>query len=178
MKYILDSNIFIEAKNHAYGMSFHPGFWKFLEIGIVNGNILLLDAVWDELTHFSEDELAVWAQSLKIFVTPAKTKPEILARFQEASEFVINNKRWTKRVNEFLSGADLWVIATAMADKKHIAIVTNEQPDINNNCQTPKIPAVARCLGCESMGLWSFLREVLPTFVLEPSSVVFGQTVR
>ena len=40
MAYLLDANIFIQAKNLHYGMDFCPAFWDFLIKVILNKNYL------------------------------------------------------------------------------------------------------------------------------------------
>lgn len=40
-KYILDANVFITSKNSYYDPQFHPGFWKFLDLGINNGTFIV-----------------------------------------------------------------------------------------------------------------------------------------
>lgn len=142
------------------------------------GDIFPLDAVREELTLRSTDELAVWLQKSQRLVKQAKNDPLVFVKYQEASNFVLNNhQRWTKNVNSFLTGADLWIISFAMTDKNKYLIVTDEKPDVNQNCKTPKIPAVAKHLGCHSVGLWTFLREVKPKFILDSASTVFDRSI-
>lgn len=39
MKYLLDTNIFIESKNRYYGFDIAPGFWEWLNRAMTNGDI-------------------------------------------------------------------------------------------------------------------------------------------
>jgi hypothetical protein len=39
MAYLLDANIFIEAKNHHYGFDLCPGFWDWLKLSNTIGPV-------------------------------------------------------------------------------------------------------------------------------------------
>jgi len=49
MPYLLDSNVFIEAKNKYYQFSLCPGFWDWLIRENANGKIFSHDGVLNEL---------------------------------------------------------------------------------------------------------------------------------
>ena len=59
--FLLDSNIFIEAKDRYYGFDFAPGFWDWLDILFQSDQIRSIDAVRDELNE-RNDELALWVR--------------------------------------------------------------------------------------------------------------------
>src|SRR6516162_5390261 len=62
MPYLLDSNVFIEAKNKYYQFSLCPGFWDWLIRENANGKIFSHDSVLSELARFGDD-LSQWAGS-------------------------------------------------------------------------------------------------------------------
>jgi hypothetical protein len=62
MPYLLDSNVFIEAKNRYYGLDFCPAFWEWLLHENAAGTVLSIEKVGDEL-EAGEDELADWAEA-------------------------------------------------------------------------------------------------------------------
>ncbi|MDR1451520.1 MAG: DUF4411 family protein [Helicobacteraceae bacterium] len=45
--YVLDTNVFIQAKNRYYGMDFCPAFWDFLNTHISNGDFIVIDSVYE-----------------------------------------------------------------------------------------------------------------------------------
>lgn len=49
MKYLLDTNIFIQAKNLHYGLDFCPAFWEWLILKNKEGIIYSIDKVYDEI---------------------------------------------------------------------------------------------------------------------------------
>ena len=61
MIYLLDTNVFIEAKNRYYRPSLCPGFWKLLRQQSNKG--LSIDMVKNELLA-GEDDLAEWVRKL------------------------------------------------------------------------------------------------------------------
>jgi hypothetical protein len=60
MAYLLDANVFIEAKRRHYGMDFCPAFWEWLIEQNETGRVFSIEKVGDEL-RASRDELTEWA---------------------------------------------------------------------------------------------------------------------
>lgn len=60
MGYLLDANVFIQAKNLHYGLDFCPAFWQWLERGNAAGRVFSIERVGHEL-EAGGDELATWA---------------------------------------------------------------------------------------------------------------------
>src|SRR4051794_17056306 len=60
--YLLDANVFIQAKNGPYGMDFAPGFWSWIEQAHANGRVFTVAKVVDELKD-GGDELADWVKA-------------------------------------------------------------------------------------------------------------------
>lgn len=56
MAYVLDSNVFIEAKNRYYAFDICPGFWDWLHAAHESGQVFSIEAVKQELTS-RDDEL-------------------------------------------------------------------------------------------------------------------------
>src|SRR5438067_1590972 len=61
MTYVLDANVFIEAKNHYYGFDIVPAFWDWLIAANGSGTVFSVQKVADELLGYG-DELSGWAQ--------------------------------------------------------------------------------------------------------------------
>jgi hypothetical protein len=79
MLYLLDSNIFIQAKNLHYGMDFCPAFWDWLIDQNARGRVHSIEKVADELAAGS-DELSTWAHSRcePFFLSPDESMLEAL----------------------------------------------------------------------------------------------------
>lgn len=58
--YLLDANIFIQAKNLHYGFDFCPAFWDWLVVQNEASKVASIEKVGDEL-RAGNDALATWA---------------------------------------------------------------------------------------------------------------------
>jgi hypothetical protein len=71
MAYLLDANVFIQAKNLHYGFDFCPALWDWLLRQNAAGRVVSIEKVGDELQS-GADELATWAaeQGAGFFLPP------------------------------------------------------------------------------------------------------------
>lgn len=60
MAYLLDANVFIQAKNLHYGFDFCPAFWDWTVREHAHGKVYSVSQVGDELLA-GDDELSEWA---------------------------------------------------------------------------------------------------------------------
>jgi hypothetical protein len=77
--YLLDANVFIQAKNLHYGLDFCPAFWDWLEEAHAAGVVYSVESVRAELTA-GNDDLATWVRqrSGSFFLAPnAATVPSL-----------------------------------------------------------------------------------------------------
>lgn len=74
MAYLLDANVFIQAKNLHYGFDFCPGFWDWIDTENQKGNIFSIEKIRDELLA-GHDELTEWAKAktTEFFLPPTPT---------------------------------------------------------------------------------------------------------
>ncbi len=71
MAYLLDANVFIQAKRLHYGLDFCPAFWRWLVAENAAGRVVSIDKVSDEI-EAGGDELWDWAKALgKQFFLPS-----------------------------------------------------------------------------------------------------------
>lgn len=59
--YLLDANVFIQAKNLHYGFEFCPAFWEWIDRANAAGAVFSIERVGDEI-RAGDDELAEWAR--------------------------------------------------------------------------------------------------------------------
>jgi len=105
MRYCLDSNTLIEAKNIHYGMSFCPAFWDMIDLQSKTKAIFSIEQVCDELIT-GNDELANWVKKRKhssLFIDTEDEATQLV--FQEIAEYAIANFA-AEQASHFLSGAD------------------------------------------------------------------------
>jgi hypothetical protein len=62
MPYLLDANVFIQAKNLHYGLDFCPAFWDWLTANNGAGHVFSIEKVADEIAAGADDLYACAAQ--------------------------------------------------------------------------------------------------------------------
>ena len=163
MAYILDSDVFIAAKNQYYGLDFAPAFWKFLIRENDEGRIFSVEKVRNEL-EAGNDELCVWSMGRgnEFFLPSADNVTN--ARERVADWVRAPEQRYTpEAVANFLDVADLHLISYALA--LNYSVVTLEKAA--NTQMKVKIPNVCNGLNIECIDTFQMLRREQPRFVLE-----------
>jgi hypothetical protein len=160
MPYLLDSNIFIEAKNRYYGFDFCPAFWDWLAESHDRGIILSIEKVGDELKA-GHDALAAWASNQKssFFVAPDN---EVLEALGHVAAWVADEPYEPAAKSEFLDIADYFLVAHALAHG--LTIVTHERAD--GSKKRIKIPAACIPLRIKFVTPFEMLRSERAKFVL------------
>ena len=161
MSYLLDANVFIQAKNLHYGMDFCPAFWQWLIDNNNTNRVFSIDKVADEIAA-GEDELRDWARHHggDLFL---KTTPQIAMEFGTVSEWTTQQQYEPAAIHTFLQVADFYLVAHALAGG-HI-LVTHEVP--SNSTKRIKIPNACIGLGIHYMTPYAMLRLERVRFVLE-----------
>lgn len=162
MAYLIDSNIFIDAKNRYYHPQVCPGFWDWLVQANKQGKVFSIREVKDELTGDSEDELAQWAAELgDDFFLPVDE--DDLVSLGEVAAWVDQNQQYRDAAKStFLASADYYLVAQALA--REYTVVTHELP---SNQQTKiKIPNACVAHGVAYTTPWHMLRKQGACFVL------------
>jgi len=86
-RYLLDSNVFIEASRRYYSFNFGLQFWEFLEMQANLGTIFSIDKVLNEINEGDKkDPLRIWANK-KFKEYFLSTKDE---KVLEQYNFIIN----------------------------------------------------------------------------------------
>ena len=161
MAYLLDANIFIQAKNLHYGMDFCPAFWDWLIKNNSQKKLFSIEKVCDELKAM-KDDLSEWAtqRGKNFFLKPDELVLEALI---EVSHWINKRDYETGAKSIFLQGADYYLIAQAKAKK--YTIVTHEVTA--NTKKKIKIPNV--CIGpkIKCMTPYEMLRKERARFILK-----------
>mgnify|MGYP006147058027 CR=1 FL=1 len=113
MAYLIDANVFIQAKNLHYGFDFCLAFWDWLMEGNAAGRVFSIDKVGDELAA-GADELATWSadRGEGFFLPPDDPVFPALTR---VSTWATTQGYDPAAVNTFLQVADYWLVAHALA---------------------------------------------------------------
>jgi hypothetical protein len=160
--YLLDSDIFIQAKNLHYGIDFCPAFWEWLIIENQNRNVFSIEKVLDELES-GGDELADWAKDRGdgFFLNPDQN---MIASLGVVSEWVEDQDYSASAKGTFFQVADYYLIS--YAHSHDLTAVTHEVPSDSYN--KIKIPNVCIGLGVKCMTPFQMLRKERARFILGP----------
>ena len=164
MSYLLDANIFIEAKNRHYGFDFCPAFWEWLVERNISQRVFSIDKVANEIAK-GNDDLKAWAQkrSAGFFLM---TGTNATAQFCKVSEWANSQNYEQGAINTFLQSADYYLVAHALAGD--FVVVTHEVRANSNN--KIKLPNVCAGLGLRCMNPYKMLRREKARFVLGGSA--------
>lgn len=99
MKYLLDANVFIQAKNLHYGLDFCPAFWDWVDEKSRAGLVSSIDKVEDELIDYG-DELSDWvkARHESLFIGTGASQA---TRLTDVSNWSMSQNYQQAAINEF-----------------------------------------------------------------------------
>lgn len=160
MAYLLDTNVFVEAKNRHYGFDFCPAFWEWIASANGNGRVFSIEQVRGEILR-REDELADWAAERGGGFFLSST-PESSAAHARVNRWVNENGYRRMAIDAFARVADSHLIAHAVAMGRRI--VTREISSASR--KKVKIPDVCVGLGIECLTPFEMLRRESARFVL------------
>lgn len=163
MAYLLDANVFIQAKNFHYGFDFCPAFWVWLIEKNASNLVYSIEKVGDEL-RAGRDDLSTWAdqQGSNFFLTPDAS---VIQFFSQVSAWASTQQYNPAAVSTFLQVADFYLVAYALAYKH--TVVTHEKVDNSQN--RIKIPSACIALNIRCINPFEMLRYEHARFVLAPN---------
>ncbi len=160
MSYLLDANVFIQAKNLHYGLDFCPAFWDWIIESNAAGRVFSIEKVGDEL-EAGADELTEWASKLgqTFFLRP---DAPVVPALGTVGSWAMEQSYDPAAVSTFLQIADYYLVAHALAHGH--TVVTHEKPD--NSTKRIKIPVACIGLGIKCVTPYEMLRRERARFVL------------
>lgn len=164
MSYLLDANVFIQAKNLHYGFDFCPAFWEWMIQANATGSVFSIEKVGDELDA-GGDELTDWASERgnSFFLKPDDA---IFPAFTKVSAWAAGQKYEPAAVSTFMQKADFYLVAHALAHS-HV-VVTHEKPA--SSTKIIKIPNACISLGVKCITPYEMLRSERARFILGPKT--------
>jgi hypothetical protein len=127
--YILDSDVFITAKNSYYSFTICPGFWDSLIHHYEEGNVFSVDKVKGELlAGRPTEDLVKWVKSdLPAGFFIGTDDESVISAYEQIMLWVQRNPQYFDQAKaKFATEADGWLVAYAIAH--NTTVVTNEQP--------------------------------------------------
>lgn len=163
MAYLLDANVFIQAKNLHYGMDFCPAFWDWLIAQNGVGHVFSIEKVGDEL-YAGADELSSWAaeRGAEFFLAPDAA---MLPALGTVSAWATGQGYEPAAVNTFLQVADYYLVAHALAHGHVVVTLEKAAPSLRRI----KIPTACIGLSVKCMTPFEMLRLEGARFVLGPT---------
>ncbi len=160
MPYLLDADVFIQAKNLHYGLDFCPAFWDWLIAGNRSGLVFSIERVGDEI-NAGADTLAAWARlrGPNFFLRPDAA---MLPALRQVSNWATSQRYDAAAVNTFLQVADYYLVAHALA-RGH-TVVTHEIA--STSTKKIKIPDACIGMGVKCVTPFEMLRSERARFVL------------
>lgn len=160
MAYLLDANVFIQAKNLHYGLDFCPAFWDWLIAENKAKKVFSIEKVDDEIQAIA-DELSVWAadRGEDFFLKP---DTKLLRSLSVVSGWATSQSYEPAAVNTFLLVADYYLVGYALADG--YTVVTHEKA--STSTKKIKIPDACIGLGIKCVTPYEMLRTERARFIL------------
>jgi len=144
MAYLLDSDVFIQAKNLHYRFKVCPGFWEWLDDANSKNIIMSIKEVRKELLEY-KDLLSLWVKARKkMFVETEDDKT--FDSCKSLAAWVNENYNQAAQA-KFLADADFVLVAYAHAYNH--TVVTHEIPGygfdvkIPNACKWMEVPVIS-----------------------------------
>lgn len=161
MPYLLDADIFIQAKNLHYGFDFCPAFWEWLIAHNNAGVVYSVEKVETDIIG-AADELSDWATARGpgFFLRP---DPAVLPALGRVSAWATGQLYAAAAVNTFLQVSDYYLVSQALAAGH--TVVTHEK-SAPNAIKRIMIPDACLGVGVRCMTPFEMLRVERARFVL------------
>jgi hypothetical protein len=160
--YVLDANVFIEAKRRYYAFDLCPGFWESLIWHHGRSRVYSIDRVKAELM-LGGDDLTEWVKKAISRDCFLPTDDQIVQRwFAQMVEWVQAEQQYLLQAKtDFAMKADGWLIALAKA--KGSVLVTHEDLAPEAKRKVP-IPNVCEKFNVPYVDTFQMLRELATSF--------------
>ncbi|MCE9679203.1 DUF4411 family protein [Shewanella sp. AS1] len=161
MKYLLDANTYIQAKNQYYGMDICPAYWDWLDKQFANGIVGSIAMIGRELKD-GNDDLAEWVKLRPGHFMSNDDSATQAVFAQIVSQVMAGSYNQANRDN-FLAKGDPWIIAKA---KVLDATVVSHESLIVEGTKKVKVPNICAEFSVPCIDTFTLLRELQASFKL------------
>ena len=160
MAYLIDSNVFIDAKNRYYGFELCPGFWDWLLSVHERGRLFSIEQVGWEIRD-GGDDLTEWTaeRAPGLF---APSTPAVRTALRQVNDWAAGQDYKAAAVRDFAGSADCYLVAHGLAGRH--SVVTLETSSRSRT--RVKIPDVCAAFDVECIDTFEMLRRENARFVL------------
>lgn len=162
--FLLDSDVFIAAKNSYYAFAICPGFWKSLIHHHEKKRVFSIDQVRREiLAGRGDEDLVQWAKNEPPEEFFLATDSEVITNaFAEVMLWAQRSTQYTEQAKaKFATEADGWLVAYAKVHKG--IVVTNEQPRPDSRSRI-LLPDVCAAFAMQPQNTFTMLKELRVRF--------------
>ena len=152
--YWIDSNVFIEAQADLFPFKIVPGFWKHLDDKLADKTLRSSEMVYKELVSYGDD-LSKWIKIRKQNGVCVPITSDVENNYQKIADYV-HATYDDANANEFLRGADGWIIAHAMATE---GVVVSQESQKHPDAKKARIPDVCDHFDVKCIKVMDMLKE-------------------
>ena len=169
-QYLLDTNVFLQAKFLFYRFDFCQGFWHWLEAAHANKLIFSIKKVKRELQNGDKgDQARKWAEAMpSSFFLDDISDPEVMSRYGKVITWSTKSAQYHQAAkDEFASAhiADAFLVASAMRHGFKIVSQEKQSPDSKKKIF---LPDAAKAMGVKSIQIFDLLSaHAEPTFLMK-----------
>lgn len=159
LKYVLDSNVLIEASRRYYSFEFAKPFWDSLCDHGKQGVICSIDKVYDEIKN-GDDALKEWAINDFHSCFQSTQQGDVLSAYARIVQWAQGQPQFLQRAKDVFmedKNADTWVLAFALA--KSVTVVTHEVFSAEAQKRIP-IPNVCQAFSIECCDTFALLKAL------------------
>lgn len=159
-RYLIDSNVFIQAKNFHYRFGFCQGFWQGLTEAHQAGLVFSIDKVRQEINDGNKnDPVRLWADALPSgFFIPDIHDNAIMQAYRQVMQWNVYNHYLPQAKDEFarFDKADAFLIAAA---KTHDFIIVTHEVSRPDSKKRIMIPDAANQFDIKSIMIYDLLSQ-------------------
>lgn len=164
--YVLDSDVFIAAKNSYYAFEICPGFWDSLIYHHDKGDLCSIDRVRAELlAGRPTEDLVQWVRNrLPLEFFKGTDDAAVVSNYERIMLWVQRSAQYFDQAKaKFATEADGWLVAYAMVHGA--TVITNEQPRPQSRNRI-LLPDVCAEFNVTYKDTFSMLKDLAVRFVL------------
>lgn len=159
--YLIDADVFVQAKNLHYRFEFCGGFWHWIETAHSAGLVYSVQKVRGELVAGKKGDAArTWAEKLpEGFFLHDAGDPKAMAHYATLMSWAANGNQYTAAaIAEFANDKNADPFIVAVACHRGDVVVTHEKSNADAKRRVP-LPNAADALGVETMTIFDLLSK-------------------
>ena len=169
--YLIDANVFVQAKNLHYRFDFCGGFWDWVTTAHARGLVFSVRKVRDELLAGKKgDPARTWAERLpEGFFLDDADDPKVMRHYAELMRWAAQGRHYAAAaIDEFADQRNADPFIVAAAKQRGDLVVTQERANPEARRRIP-LPNAADAVGVNTISIFDLLsRHAASTFAFRP----------